>query len=383
MGRNGDGGGRRKGRRGRVPSLSVLFPPSSSASRSLLMHRKPVDMHVEIVIHPQADDARQVGWLGGGAVDFRAVDQIAHLARLALGIDFQLVGAGLVGRVDLVDRGAGGPVLDDVGAVAGAALDQVLPVLPDQEVGVLLVRPGEVLAVVEEAVGFRMCGRLGLDERRQRVERAVGHVALPVDDHGRAEGHMEPAAHGDELDVAHRGVAIGAGRPAVGQRAAALDRLVLVLHVHARHTLVHVLVGRVLLSGGRSGEQRQRGQRKQCAHYTCQCEMVTGWSCGRPALPCNLSGVGELPRPQSSRPNRQERNHVLDRCHLRVRRRWADPLCADVHYAGPGWPHQLDDHPDGRPGDRWRDRSVGAPAAGPRGLTGATSPGPPPLRLPA
>src|SRR5690606_19869366 len=121
-----------------------------------------------------------------------------------------------------------------------AVLDEELPVLPDEEVEVVLFRRVQVLPTDEEAVRLRVARGLALREARPCTILARGDVVRRVEDAGWARRHMEVAFHEVEVDLVERSVRpVESGEPPCRERA--LD--VRVLGVLTGRPMIRMLCG--------------------------------------------------------------------------------------------------------------------------------------------
>ncbi len=177
------------------------------------------NVQVEPVVDPQAEDpvGREVPARPGP--DLFTVDEEPQFIApglecehvLGRGPVFRFCGEGHDGRM-------GRPVPHHRRARAGARLDQELPALAQEEVGVALVGPLQVRTTHEEAeclpasLGVEQVG-LGLDP-----EIAGGNRIGVVGDHRRTGGDVEAGGHGDQVEIVHAGaLPVEADLPAFGE----------------------------------------------------------------------------------------------------------------------------------------------------------------------
>jgi hypothetical protein len=121
-------------------------------------------------------------------VDRLPVDLKADFTRILLGIDLQQIGR-LTLRVTLLDCRMRGPALGDLRRLLSISpLDEVCPVVSNQEVGVFLPIPIQRLAPEDEAVTLGVLQLLHLVKGGEGVEGAVHPVLLAVQDGGGAQG---------------------------------------------------------------------------------------------------------------------------------------------------------------------------------------------------
>ena len=143
-----------------------------------------------------------------------------------------------------------GPVDDLVNSrIVCPVVDQILPILSNDEVEIALIRRLEILSAEEDAVRLRVRGRLGLGEGSLHgIVAALDRVrGIPVDS-GRPCSDMNARSHADELRIGDL--------PALRRRSW-VDTACPASDLYA--AFIHELVGiRSLGSRGRRGEQKYR-----------------------------------------------------------------------------------------------------------------------------
>src|SRR3954469_8217896 len=149
-----------------------------SATESL-MEVEAFHLEIQVVIGPEAYDSIGAQALGVRRVDGSPVDFEAHLPGVLLGVDLQEIGSTSL-SISLLDGGACRPALADLTGVRSVTtLDQILPVIPNQEIHVPLIPCRQVLPAKEETVALGVLQFPRLIERRQRVEGSLGPIRFP------------------------------------------------------------------------------------------------------------------------------------------------------------------------------------------------------------
>src|SRR4051812_24887353 len=118
------------------------------------MQVEAFDLEVQVVVDPQSYNSFGAHGPGICRVHDGPVDLEAHFGRVLLGIDFQAI-CGTALSISLLDGGALGPALADLAGVRPlTTFDQILSVIPNQEIDVMLVSSCQILSAKKETVAF-------------------------------------------------------------------------------------------------------------------------------------------------------------------------------------------------------------------------------------
>ena len=131
---------------------STVKAVGSTLFLASLMEIEFLDVKVEVVVGPNPHPTLRPDGFGVGGIDRLTIHLEGDLAGVLLGIDLENIGC-LTLRIALLDGGVSGPSFGDLaGVFALALLDEVSPIVSDQEVGVLLIFTGERLPTEEQSV---------------------------------------------------------------------------------------------------------------------------------------------------------------------------------------------------------------------------------------